>query len=106
MAIRPLPLWWVTISTPLDVREAMPQNGHGRQIRVYGRARSRVAFARMLIAAGLEHGSEASVSRWIADYGGTTEGVGALAACTADGQLYVAPLDGPDAGPYLSYPLT
>ena len=87
-----LPLWYARVATPLEARGLIPQQGHGRQVTAYGRARSRAAFARMLIAAKLSGSSETATSNWIREYGGETAEPKALAAITDD-RVYLAPLD-------------
>lgn len=101
-----LPLWWVTTMTPPGVTSAMLNCApHVRQCQVLGRAKSRAAFARALIAAGIERGSAASVSNYVRNYGGDTHNTEDLATIT-DERLYLRTAHARPGDPYVAYPLT
>lgn len=59
-----------TAMVPSQVITHLGDPPHIRQARVLGAFKSRAAFVRTLIAEGVERGSEASVSRLVANYGG------------------------------------
>jgi hypothetical protein len=65
--------------------------GHVRQVRYSGNARSRAAFARLLIAKGAAVGSLGSVEYQLSQYG--SEGM--YLPELGDGKLWVQPLNAP-----------
>lgn len=99
------PLWWVTVSAPQGAGEVLGLPSHVRQVTAYGRAPSRAAFARALIAAEVAWESPASVSRFVRDYGSTSSNPADLAAIT-DSRVYLGPTSGnPDDRQRIPWPL-
>ena len=85
-------VWSVKVMS-WDAATALGSPSHVGQVEAICLAPSRVAFARVLIAAKLASPSEAAASREIATMGGETRNSQALAAATEVGQVYVARLD-------------
>lgn len=88
------PLWSAVIGRPSSVSaEQLGQPDHVRQCNVFARAKSRAAFARALIAAGVDRGrSEAAVSAWARDWANPSTG-GRAAEVIRDDRVWLARLD-------------
>ena len=95
---------WGVVVPNRPAAMALGQAGHVSQVRAFGLARSRAAFARALIAAGLMHGSPASVSKFVAEYGGTSSNSREAAVATTDGLVFVCPSTYRTGDPILPWP--
>jgi hypothetical protein len=78
------------------------QASYVRQCEVLARAPSRTAFARKLIAVGLDCRSEAAVSAWVKEWGGVSANGRDMAAVT-DERVYLRALNGYPGNPYLPF---
>lgn len=87
------PLYGATIMLPEGVRpEDLNQPSHVRQCWVYCRAKSRAAFARSLIRAGVEDRSPAAVAAWAREWANDDVG-GVVADEITDNQVWLGGLN-------------
>jgi hypothetical protein len=98
-------LFYVTLMKPRDITpEMLGVAPHVAQIQVFGRAPSRAAFARAVVAAGLDRRSPTALASYLAEYGGHTRNAADLAAMTDD-RLYVRSINAAAGSPLIPYPL-